>query len=121
MRRRWDRAGVGTCGVVVASAAGIREGVVGIVDLLEFLRAGWAGGVVVGYAVGVVLQGCSERGVSKEEGRRGKCLRCGGGGSTVCRPHGFGFGLRWRKPREFHLGFVRMCNGAEEGWLTVVD
>lgn len=64
MRRGWGSTGVDACGVVVASAAGVREGVVGIVDLLEFLGAGWAGGVVVGYAVGVVFQGCSGRGVS---------------------------------------------------------
>lgn len=58
------RRGVGARGVVVTSAAGIREGIVCVVNLLELLGAGWASGVVVGYTVGVVFKGCTERGVS---------------------------------------------------------
>lgn len=54
--------GVDAGGIVVASAAGVREGVVGIIYLLKFLGASWAGRVIVAYTVGVVFEGCSEWG-----------------------------------------------------------
>lgn len=48
----------GVAGYVVFAAAGcVRQGVVGVVDLLEFLGAGWAFGGVGGNAVGVVAEG----------------------------------------------------------------
>lgn len=43
-------------GVVVAAARGVREGVVGVIYLLEALRAGGALGTVGSDAVGVVLE-----------------------------------------------------------------
>lgn len=49
--------GEGAGGVVVAATGRVGEGVVGVVDLLEFFCAGGAGGVVVGDAVGVVFEG----------------------------------------------------------------
>lgn len=50
----------GVAGYVVFAAAGcVRQGVVGVVDLLEFLGAGWAFGGVGGNAVGVVAEGLS--------------------------------------------------------------
>lgn len=87
MRCGRRRPGVGARGVIVAPAAGVRESVVGIVDLLEFLGACWTGRVVVGYTIGVVLEGCSERALAGVSG-------LGREGSTVYRPHGSGFGLR---------------------------
>jgi len=65
-------------GVVVAAPAGVREGVVGVVDLLEFLRAAGAFGRVGGDAVGVVAEGLS-MGVSSSSA--GVCS--GGGGWWV--------------------------------------
>jgi hypothetical protein len=50
---------VGACGVVVAPAGGVAEGVVGVVDLLEFASACGALWGVGGYAIGVVLEGGS--------------------------------------------------------------
>ena len=47
---------VGTRGIVVAAAGGLREGVVGVIYLLEFLGAGGAFGGVGGDAVGVGFQ-----------------------------------------------------------------
>lgn len=97
MRCRRRRPGVGARGVVVAPTADVRESVVSIVDLLKFLGACWTGRVVVGYAIGVVLEGCSERALAGVSG-------LGREGGTVYRPRGSGFGLRWRKPQGYHLG-----------------
>lgn len=47
------------CGVVVPAAGCVREGVVGVVYLLEFLGAGGAFGGVGGDAVGVRFECCS--------------------------------------------------------------
>lgn len=118
MRCGRRRPGVGARGVIVAPAAGVRESVVGIVDLLEFLGACWTGRVVVGYAIGVVLEGCSERALAGVSG-------LGREGGTVYRPHGSGFGLRWRKPQGYHLGRgVAVRSGGkcrDRRRLTIVD
>lgn len=50
---------VGARGVVVAAAGGVREGVVGVVYLLEALCVDGALGAVGGDAVGVVFEGLS--------------------------------------------------------------
>lgn len=98
MRCGRRRAGVGARGIVVPPAAGVRESVIGIVYLLEFLGTGWTGGVVVCYTVGVILEGCSWRTLAGrvgglwERGRRGVpfigladlSLVCGGGNPKGC-------------------------------------
>jgi hypothetical protein len=50
---------VDACGVVVATARGVRERVVCVVNLLEFTSTLSAFGGVGGYAVGVGAEGCS--------------------------------------------------------------
>ena len=50
---------VGACGVVVAPARGIGEGVVGVIYLLKFLGASWALRGVGGDAVGMGFESLS--------------------------------------------------------------
>ena len=82
VRLRLLRAGIaaaesveGVAGYIVfATACCVGEGVVGVVDLLEFLGAGWTFGGVGGDAVGVVAEGLSGR---KRSERRGDWERNG--------------------------------------------
>ena len=85
-------------GVVFASARGVGEGVVGVVDLLEAFCAGSAFGRFSGDAVGVVFEGCSVAYISKY------VLICGLTGveerRTSCRHRGFVVAWLSSRPRE---------------------
>jgi hypothetical protein len=56
---------VDACGVVVAATAFVRQGVVGVIDLLELAGAFGAFWRVRGYAIGVGFQGLPSKSLAK--------------------------------------------------------
>lgn len=86
-------------GVVVFAPRGVGEGVVGVVDLLEFFGARAAFGGAFGDAVGVMAQGLSVVVVSGwMAGVWGRV------GRTFCRRRGFVVGRLWSRLRARRLG-----------------